>query len=600
MKLRSAAGFLLVALFVAAEIAIFFFFSFPPRVEHDSDVCELIQLPADHAGSPRLPETSRDEPLSTAQPENSGPVPPTPSTGRNTEEKFSLFSARPSSMGIRLPRPPLSATYFRRVVDRYTTFGTVPSSRFRDSNATEAACECYDGSCTLHMTNVVMKRVSTDRIVFRAADGGHSKDALQRILKKCRNAFPLCDMSEPSIFCNPGITFGLSTKRHRLTTFGADNQHVLVTLRALRGELFHDLIAPRGLLLNHAVANISREFLSSGAPLDASDALRTAAVLLMSDFKSRTVTNSDSTLQHLEALVGLPHPQYLHKNVEISARFVSVANRIMSFEGRVFRRMADCLGVLRGAVELEGWGDPAPRSVGLVQSADKATDAVAEVGGSEEAADTDRARPSLLSDAQPAAAAVQPWNPSSSTEPIALLARSPALVGGRWRGISRRIREGLAQRLSAVTSRPVIVHEATTIEALPLPQIVKWTTNTSLIVCEESSFLVFLAFGRPGTTWVAIADFASRQHVDTMRLHLRTWLLRADQRLIFYIKEMDLEAGLDVLVSEVGGPYADSVSFITHDRTVRCDSFSSCASAWDYTLIADARGSFEKPPSLRD
>ena len=197
---------------------------------------------------------------------------------------------------------------------------------------------------------------------------------------------------------------------------------------------------------------------------------------------------------------------------------------------------------------------------------------------------------------------------AQEAEPIHMLV-GPTVVNGRLRGgFSKGVRTTLEARLPAATRRPIVMDPAAGVASMSLAEIIHWTTNASFIVCEEGSFLVFLAFARPGTTWVAVAEFSSSYHLDPMRFHLRTWLLNPTQRLIFLVTEADNEHLAQdradtfnrLFNEELARPYVDSVVLIRSSGTIRCDSYFSCATLWDPTLVLDPHAAVERPPALRD
>ena len=596
----------------------------PPPAEED---CRL-----------RLPTPAPPGAPTTAAPTTLEPTTEAPETD---EPETDAPTTRPPR--TRAPPPAPTEFSFLRIApnasSNYTVFGTV-SDFSAVGDRTEAMCECYDGSCTLHITNVVFKRISPGRLIIRASDvrGGSDSEAVAEVLRNCRNNFALCDEQEPSVFCQPGITYDLSSKQHRTSKYDFSNQHVLLTSRALKGQLYHDLVYPRGLLLNWAIGQLAVEHFCRGT---SRCTMKMAAVQLLTDLKSphpdlKVHGTKQNVVPEIESLLGFPDPQYLHLNQEKSAKWMTVSNRILRFEGRLFRKVAEGIELLRnksaeqrmrfaatteaaaasavttGPVVADNGqaatSDPSPPAENTTAGEGSSNSASGGAqGGSEGAKSATGASASGQeggnAEKLPPATAMQPPRETRLLEagavPIHFITSRRVLIGRRWRGFASKVQSAIVARLPDITGRPVVVHDSVKRAAAKesFSQQLAWIMNGTYFVCEEGAQLTWIALANPRTTWVTLAEFAPGFYVNVMRYHVRTWLLRRDQRLVAYLIEGDLEGGLDLLFDELARPYSSSIAVISRHGILRCDSVTSCANRLDFSLLVDPRGAYPNPLS---
>jgi hypothetical protein len=203
MKARSIGGYLLIVGFVLVQAALFLFFSSDPVPTTDTSTAVACRLkvpqtkPQGLTNDGNKKDAAQLTTLSSASPDAAALD---ATLGQKDSDAPDVVPPHLSSKpkGPALPVGPSDDFFFRlQGAGSYSVFGTAPLSQLRTSSVTEAVCECFDGSCTLHMTHVVVKRIASDWLVFRPAEGGHSQETLQKVLHRCRNAFRLCDAARP-------------------------------------------------------------------------------------------------------------------------------------------------------------------------------------------------------------------------------------------------------------------------------------------------------------------------------------------------------------------------------------------------------------------
>ena len=495
------------------------------------------------------------------------------------QPQHKLSSRKHERLSLKVPRP------------TSMSFGTSENFSARSTALrTEAFCDCYDGSCTLYLKHAAIKRVANGVFVIRPF-AGSDRDSLVNVTRRCRNKFPYCDYRDTSVYCS-GITYEISDNwLHGNSKMipsapagrgGFDEDHLFVHARALGGQFYHGLVYPRGLMLNWAMMQLAAERICgvNSSYVNRSRAEQCVAslettVLLFSDvhyasesMKAAGITKFASLIE-LEELLGFPEALYFHINGnERSARWITIGNRILSYDGRIRDKIVRGVGIIREEV----YRPPKTAKQARVIAVD----------------------PRVLQ-------LPPPPRPAGSDAILVTLRKREVMGTGAWvlgsrnRGVDGQFKRSLERNLPRVTGRPLIVYSDADVRRfgqLRFRDQLAVMMNYSFFIADEGAHLTWMLLTNPRSTWITIYDFHPGMWTPNLRYHIRTWLVRRDCRFIAYVIADERQAGEDVLFDEVSRPYESVISVVSPDGVTRCNSVESCANALDFSLVVDMRGMY--------
>jgi hypothetical protein len=521
----------------------------------------------------------------------------------------------------------------------YTIFGTVSNFSEVGPLRTEAVCECYDESCTLHVANVQFKVIAEGVVLLRTTTG--KTPELMSVLRRCRNNFKFCDplprlqreatvMFHWSVLCDPGLTYRVSSRTLRIPQNQETLQsagHVLLTARAIGWQFYHGIVYPRGILLNWAIRELALELICGHRNITnctKSKMLLFSDARLLSDAQRQEKTHKFDAVEAVQSLLGVhTDPKYLQKNVELSARWLTMANRILRLDGRLLRKIGDGVEIVRASVQGPSTRQDRGSSDG---SADQLNDtSTATINSTSESSVPleDGANISDGSTREGSGSAgekpVEP-RPAAAPDPAADVLEHPlreidesfsGLRGSgtamlftnrkriedrlRPRGIDKRKMQQLLSGLPQATGLSVDLVGASSLKAfsrLSFHRQLSIISNYSFFFTDEGAQLTWMVFSNPGSTWVTIYEYRPGRFTNNIRFHFVTWLIRRNCRFLAYLIEDDKEAGLTVLYEELRRPYANEIVYITPRGVQRCDSLEACANRIMPSLYVDYRAAY--------
>jgi hypothetical protein len=304
--------------------------------------------------------------------------------------------------------------------------------------------------------------------------------------------------------------------------------------------------------------------------------------------KAQRITKFPSLIE-LEDLLGFPEALYFHMNVDRPAKWITIGNRVLSYEGLIRDKIVRGVQFLRDAVyqprdRVFPFGGVPPRDTRLLRKF---------------------AERQLALDSR---VAVLPPPERPKLEPAILLAVRQRAVsgGGAWvvgsrnRGVDEHFKTALIAGLPNVTGRPVHVQDSSAVKqfgSLRFREQLAFMMARSFFVADEGAQLTWIALTNPGTTWITVYDYTPGMWTNNIRYHIRTWLIRRDCRFIVYlITNEDEQAGVDALLREVaagaGASFHAEIVVISHDGVKRCHTVETCANALDFSLVVEMRGMY--------
>ena len=527
-------------------------------------------------------------------------------------------------------------------------FGTVSNVSFSTvgpSVVTEAYCDCYEGSCTLFLKNAVIKRVSPGRIVVRATPESN-RDRLEEVLRSCRNDYPFCEPSHSSVYCS-GIQFELSSRVNNQVIF--EDRHIMLTARRLGWEFYAGLVYPRGLFLNWALLRHATERIC-GNVSNCMSQLKTSVFLTTDHRRTQWVS---PIIVHVQSVLQFPESSYFALRTQQSARWISFNNRILSYDGRIRNTVAAGINVvLRNASEERSTSTAAPVSTKQEQSApndqigtdtnSSANTGTSALGNNETstsanatqqasinatANDTDSAintTSELVSETasrdgantsprtngaasgsgvhegilkltdQPVAAEQDGSGDRSEPQPLSVSAIL-VMYGKKQSKRTRRedqVKASLATKLPVITGkRTSTLSDADWGKMTPPSQFAFFASHSMFLVDEVH--MTWMLFAPAGSSWVLPLEYRHGYDLPTIGLHIRTWLLRRNCRLVVYVYWEEPQRAEPALFAELARPYSNEISVVFSDSVIRCDSLLTCGNLLDYSLVLDTRGYFE-------
>ena len=412
---------------------------------------------------------------------------------------------------------------------RSVRFGSSSNSSGRE--VTQAFCECYDLSCSLHLRNAEVKRTSRNRFVIFAVNGSNRAE-LHRILSGCKNGFPYCDTSQGSVLC-AGLIYELGKRRVSAVSSAAKAEHQLVTIRSMGFEFFHGVLFPRGLLLNSAVLEAARSFICSRDELSCGVK---SEILLLHDFHrpeiqpASRVPQEKKLVLEIYELIKFPHPRLFSVGSDRSARWITIENRIFHPVGHL---------ALLAAHRLQ----------------------------------------QLLSST--------PHELESHAPGTGLVLQSKHVI----KPADKHFRGSLFGRLLNVSSLDMI--EDGRISTMSFAKQLSLVRNRSFVVVDEGPLVTWMLFAASNSTWLMLYEYRLGYDLPNLRLHLRTWLLRRDCRFVAFVYWEDPASTISALLSELAKPFVAEVSIISNTGVVRCHDLLTCGNRVDHTLLVEHRAMYE-------
>ncbi len=413
---------------------------------------------------------------------------------------------------------PLSKRSFRS--SHFSTTGSI-----FDSSLTEASCDCYDGGCSLHLRNAVVRRTSKNRFLVSVVKGS-DRPRIASVLKSCKNGFPYCDTSQGSVLC-AGLLYSLDLREQSSELQAI---HVLVTVRALAYEFYHGLTFPRGVLLNWALREKALRKICGLS--DCGDRVKSKTVVLSDFHRPDALYHEKRLVMEVMDLLKFPEPDAFSVGSEIAASWITIENRILQPEGEIAEM------VFREVERMKENAAALPEKIINTVLFLKTKTA--------SKADEDTFQEGLV-----ASLSKNIWN------------------------------------VSIEYSDDMRLHDRRFLRQ------VAYISAQSKVIFDDGPHATWILFAAVKSTWLMLFRYRIGYDLPNIRLHIRSWLLHRQCRLIALLYWDNPEAQLDALYKELTRPYVSGVTVISNSIIVRCNDVLSCGNSVDHTLLVEHRAMYE-------
>jgi hypothetical protein len=337
------------------------------------------------------------------------------------------------------------------------------------------------------------------------------------------------------------------------------------------------------------------------------------------------------SLIELEELLGFPEALYFHiRGEQRVAKWITIANRILTYDGIVRDKIVRVVEYIRAAVYLP---QNATTNFGRHPLAGLAPRTISKGTRSS----TSGLPLVVLPEPKPRLLTADPsrrqrhgndrsLKPTAPRPEILVSIRERVLKGtGAWvagarnRGVDERFKAALVEQLpislakanvggrpksedqqwrnftaGGRENRPVQIQTEAAVKSfaqLHFRDQMTFMAQYNFFVADEGAHLSWMALTNPGSTWVTIYDYNPGLWTPNLRYHVRTWLLNRNSRFVAYVITDGQEAGLEALLREAcRAPFRAEIVVVTFDGLTRCWDLDSCANVLDYSLMVDMRG----------